>query len=101
MKSTKRGLRFIRRDVKKSMPAVERRVIDHQTDGVYAIPRDPNSPKVKVRALDMYCQKKGVRPEDLSPQEMEQFLVYPDRKKKALQNTIKKNGGALKKLSEN
>lgn len=43
-------------------------------DGVYAIPRDPKAPKVKVRALHDYCKEKGIKPEDLAVEEMKQFL---------------------------
>jgi hypothetical protein len=43
-------------------------------DGVYAIPRDPKAPKVKVRNLHDYCKEKGIKPEDLTVEEMEQFL---------------------------
>jgi hypothetical protein len=43
-------------------------------DGVYVIPRDPKSPRVKVRALHDYCKEKGITPEDLTAEEMEQFL---------------------------
>lgn len=42
--------------------------------GVYAIPRDPKAPRVKVRALNDYCKEKGITPEDLTAEEMEQFL---------------------------
>lgn len=51
-------------------------------DGVYAIPRPTGEPKVKVRALADYCKKKSdelgreVKPMDLSPEELELFLVY-------------------------
>lgn len=45
-------------------------------DGVYARPSSPGEPKVKVRALSDYCKEKGVEPKDLSPEEMERFLVY-------------------------
>ena len=43
-------------------------------DGVYVIPRDPKAPKVKVRALHNYCKEKGIRPENLTSEEMEKFL---------------------------
>lgn len=45
-------------------------------DGVFAFPPDPEAPKVKIRALDKYCRENGVKPKDLSKEEMEQFLVY-------------------------
>ncbi|WP_375199570.1 hypothetical protein [Bacillus sp. RS11] len=51
-------------------------------DGIYAITRPPGEPKVKVRALADYCKNKSeelgreVKPMDLSPEELEQFLVY-------------------------
>ncbi|MFT8320069.1 MAG: hypothetical protein ABF649_04120 [Bacillus sp. (in: firmicutes)] len=47
------------------------------TDGIFAYPRNPNEPKVKVRALWDYCQEKGgIEPKDLTPEEMEKFLKY-------------------------
>jgi hypothetical protein len=49
-------------------------------DGIYAIPRNPNDPKVKVRALWDYCKSKNIYPEELSQEEMKQFLVYPKKK---------------------
>lgn len=45
-------------------------------DGVFAIPRNPNEPKVKVRALMDYCRERGLQPSQLSPEEMGQFLEY-------------------------
>jgi hypothetical protein len=44
-------------------------------DGVFAIPPEPNEPKVKVRALHDYCKSRGIIPQDLTTEEMEQFLV--------------------------
>jgi len=46
------------------------------SDGVYVIPHNPNEPRVKVRPLFDYCQKKGVEPSELSSEEMKQFLQY-------------------------
>jgi hypothetical protein len=43
-------------------------------DGVFAIPRNPKEPRVKVRALFDYCEARGMTPEDLTEEEMEQFL---------------------------
>lgn len=43
-------------------------------DGIFAIPRNPNEPRVRVRALMDYCEKRGVESNELSPEEMEQFL---------------------------
>lgn len=49
---------------------------DSCSDGVYAIPRFPKEPRIKVRAKYDYCQQKGeISPEDLTPEEMERFLV--------------------------
>ncbi|MBT2757908.1 hypothetical protein J7E71_18685 [Mesobacillus foraminis] len=45
-------------------------------DGVFAFPPDPKAPKVRIRALDKYCREKGIKPVDLSKEEMERFLVY-------------------------
>ncbi|MDG5790147.1 hypothetical protein QA612_22160 [Evansella sp. AB-P1] len=43
-------------------------------NGVFAVPKSPDTPKVKVRALYNYCQEKGVEPKDLTTKEMEMFL---------------------------
>ncbi|PAV27655.1 hypothetical protein CIL05_20840 [Virgibacillus profundi] len=43
-------------------------------DGVYAIPRSSNEPRVKVRALYDYCKNRGITPADISEDEMEHFL---------------------------
>ncbi|MFB7305061.1 MULTISPECIES: hypothetical protein [Bacillaceae] len=46
-------------------------------DGVFCIPRIPGEPRVKVRMLWDYCKAKGIdNPEDLSEEEMKQFLQY-------------------------
>lgn len=43
-------------------------------DGVYAIPRKEGEPKIKVRALFKYCEENGKKPEELSDEEVKQFL---------------------------
>lgn len=47
-------------------------------DGIYAVPRPQNIPRVKVRALWDYCKEKGegIEPKDLTPEELEKFLDY-------------------------
>ncbi|PGK04571.1 hypothetical protein COC97_14715 [Bacillus anthracis] len=47
-------------------------------DGVYAAPSSPNEPRIKVKALFKYCREKGIDPKDLTEEELEQFLVYPN-----------------------
>ncbi|MFF2532435.1 hypothetical protein ACFVS2_26570 [Brevibacillus sp. NPDC058079] len=47
---------------------------DQIPDGVYAIPRSPGEPRVKVRKLADFCKINGITPADLSKEEMEQFL---------------------------
>lgn len=49
---------------------------DAFSDGVFVIPRPKDHPKVKVRPLAEYCKSRGVLPSDLTPEEMEQFLVW-------------------------
>ncbi|MGO4271810.1 hypothetical protein AB4Z22_18550 [Paenibacillus sp. TAF58] len=44
-------------------------------NGVFAVPRNPNEPQVKVRALAEYCDSRGITPQDLTEEEWEQFLV--------------------------
>ncbi|GGM43329.1 hypothetical protein GCM10011351_31620 [Paraliobacillus quinghaiensis] len=43
-------------------------------DGVFAVPRSSNEPRVKVRALHDYCKSRGITPADISEEEMEKFL---------------------------
>lgn len=50
---------------------------DNIDDGVYAIPRNSKEPRVKVRALWDYCKSRGIDIEEISEEEMKQFLVYP------------------------
>lgn len=54
-------------------------------DGVYAGPSSSNEPRVKVKALFQFCREKGVDPEDLTDEEREQFLVYPEQDEKTSQ----------------
>lgn len=44
-------------------------------DGVYAIARSPEEPRVKVKALYEYCRQKGILPENLTPEDIKRFLV--------------------------
>ena len=48
---------------------------DEFPDGIFAVPRSPQEPRVKIRALYNYCLEKNKQPSDLSESEMEQFLV--------------------------
>ena len=53
---------------------------DNFPDGVFAVPRNPNDPKVKVRKLVDWCRANGVPLSEahlLPPEIMEQFLEYP------------------------
>lgn len=47
---------------------------DNFEDGVFAIPRDIDKPRIKVRSLCNYCKKKGIKPENLTCEEIELFL---------------------------
>ncbi|MCU5165941.1 hypothetical protein OCD92_27755 [Bacillus paranthracis] len=47
-------------------------------DGVYSAPSSPNEPRIKVKEMYQYCREKGVDPEDLTDEEREKFLVYPN-----------------------
>ncbi len=47
-------------------------------DGVYTAPSSPNEPRIKVKEMYQYCREKGVDPEDLTDEEREKFLVYPN-----------------------
>ncbi|WP_121661862.1 hypothetical protein [Metabacillus litoralis] len=44
-------------------------------DGVFAFPPNPKDPKVKLRALGDYCKERGITPNKLTEDEIEQFLV--------------------------
>ena len=51
-------------------------------DGVYAVPPDPNTPKVKIRKFVNWCKANGIplsEAHHLPPEVMEQFLEYPDK----------------------
>ena len=55
---------------------------DHFPNGVFAVPRDPNAPRLKVRKLVDWCRANGIPLSEINrlPQEvMGQFLVYPKR----------------------
>ena len=55
---------------------------DDIPDGIYAVPPDPKSPKVKVRKLVNWCRANGIPLSEIQrlPQSiMEQFLVYTDK----------------------
>lgn len=43
-------------------------------DGVFAVPRDPREPRVKIRALHQYCKETGKTPQELTEKEMQKFL---------------------------
>lgn len=45
-------------------------------DGIFCIPRISGEPRVKVRLLWDYCKSRGIEPEQLSEEEMRQFLDY-------------------------
>ncbi|MEK4339115.1 hypothetical protein [Brevibacillus sp. FSL L8-0710] len=47
---------------------------DDFPDGVYAIPPSPGEPKIKVRKLSDYCKARGIKPSDLSEEELKPFL---------------------------
>lgn len=47
---------------------------DDFPDGVYAVPPSPGEPKIKVRKLSDYCKARGIRPSDLSEEELKQFI---------------------------
>ncbi|WP_088266023.1 hypothetical protein [Bacillus mycoides] len=51
-------------------------------DGVYVAPSSPNEPRIKVKALFEYCREKGIDLKDLTDEEREQFLVYPNENEK-------------------
>ncbi|QSO48635.1 hypothetical protein [Alicyclobacillus mengziensis] len=54
---------------------------DNFPDGVFAVPRNPDEPKVKIRKLVDWCKANGIPPSEIHclPKEvMEQFLVYPN-----------------------
>lgn len=42
-------------------------------DGVYTVSRDLNEPRLKVRTLCKYCEERGIKPEDLTVEELKQF----------------------------
>lgn len=61
-------------DRQKKKVETDLRFDDNFPDGVFTKPYSANQRKVKVRALLDYCKEKGVEPNKLTEQEMEQFL---------------------------
>lgn len=45
-------------------------------NGVFAFPPNPKEPRVKIRELGEYCKEKDVTPEELTEEEMKQFLLF-------------------------
>lgn len=52
---------------------------DDIPDGIYAVPRDPDQPRIQVRRLHEHCRVHGLSPSQLSKAEIAQFLVYPTK----------------------
>ncbi|MEG7863211.1 hypothetical protein FOT98_24495 [Bacillus sp. HY001] len=53
-------------------------------DGVYVAHSSPNEPIIKLKEMYRYCREKGIDPNDLTEEEIEQFLVYPNDDEKTL-----------------
>ena len=53
---------------------------DNFPDGVFAVPPDPDSPKVKLRKLVDWCRENEIPLSEIQhrPELVEQFLVYPN-----------------------
>lgn len=45
-------------------------------DGVYVEPSNKKEPRIKVKSLFEYCKERGLKPNNLTDEEREQFLVY-------------------------
>ncbi|WCK53526.1 hypothetical protein PP175_19620 [Aneurinibacillus sp. Ricciae_BoGa-3] len=44
-------------------------------DGIYAAPQ-PGEPIIKLGAMYRYCREKGKKPQELTKEELNRFLVY-------------------------
>lgn len=51
-------------------------------DGVFAIERSEEEPRVKVRALFDYCNQNKILPKDLTSEEKARFLIFNKEKKR-------------------
>lgn len=51
-------------------------------DGVYVAPSSSDEPRIKLKEMYQFCRGKGIDPEDLIEEELEQFLVYPNENEK-------------------
>lgn len=51
-------------------------------DGVYVAPSSRNEPLIKLKELYQYCREKDIHPADLTEEEGEKFLVYPNEDEK-------------------
>jgi hypothetical protein len=50
-------------------------------DGVFAVPPNPNEPRLKIRKLVEYCRSRGIPLSEthrLSAKEMKEFFEYPN-----------------------
>lgn len=58
---------------------IEKLDADDIPEGIYAVPPDPNEPKLKVRKLVNWCREHGIPLSKVHrmPGLIEQFLVYP------------------------
>ncbi|MGG4412263.1 hypothetical protein ABER75_26710 [Niallia taxi] len=44
-------------------------------DGIFVDPKETNELKIQFRALSKYCAEHGKKPEDLTDEEREQFII--------------------------
>lgn len=49
------------------------RLDEAATDGIFALPGPKERPRHNLRALDQYCEKKGIQPSELTEEELKQF----------------------------
>jgi selenophosphate synthetase-related protein len=44
-------------------------------DGIFVVPKHPQSPSYNVRALDKYCSERGITVSQLTPEELSSFEI--------------------------
>ncbi len=70
---TKKGLKMVDDSIiKKEIDEFEQGF----PDGVYAIPREKNEPRLNVRKMDAFCRENQIDPDQLTEKQMEQFYIY-------------------------
>lgn len=51
------------------------RIVSNQFNGTYTSPFKQNTIRYNVRKIDSYCRARGIKPENLSKEELKNFVL--------------------------